>query len=149
MLVTRQAGFPIRDIQLDRQIADHSALKRVLRKTGDDVRMETVVLTWLRFSSPLTLTAISALSTRLGHTDQPPSIVLLGDYDLMHPLDKELEPALEAGVEVWWIHGNHDADREDWHDNLFSSGLKDCKVAAVAGLPIAPPKAQAPAGARK
>lgn len=74
-------------------------------------------------------------------SSKPSAVVLLGDYDLMQPLDNELRPTLDAGVEVWWIHGNHDADREDWHDNLFSSGLKDFslhgKVTTVAGIRIA------------
>lgn len=75
------------------------------------------------------------------HRRAPAAIVILGDYDLMRPLDEELRPTLDSGVEVWWIHGNHDADREDWHHNLLSSGLKDFslhgKVTTVAGVRIA------------
>lgn len=77
----------------------------------------------------------------LAAAEKPEAIILLGDYDLMRPLDAEVRPALDAGVAVWWIHGNHDADREEYHDNLFTSGLKEfClhgAVTTVAGLRIA------------
>jgi len=71
----------------------------------------------------------------------PAAVVLLGDYDLKIPLDQEMKPALQAGIPVWWIRGNHDADREGWHDLLFSSDLADFdlhgRVVDIGGIRIA------------
>ncbi len=49
----------------------------------------------------------------------PAAVVLLGDMDLEKPLRQQLAPIFDAGIRVCWIHGNHDVDREDWHDRLF------------------------------
>jgi predicted phosphodiesterase len=54
-----------------------------------------------------------------------PVSVFLGDFDLARPLDEELSPLIEAGSDVWWVHGNHDADTPEWYDFVFSSALAD------------------------
>jgi predicted phosphodiesterase len=54
----------------------------------------------------------------------PAAVVLLGDTDLEKPLRQQLAPILNAGIPVRWIHGNHDVDREDWHDRLFEDDPK-------------------------
>lgn len=73
--------------------------------------------------------------------DKPTAVVLLGDYDLEMPLDQEMKAVIEAGIEVWWIRGNHDADREGWHDFLFGSGLAEFdlngRVVDIGGLRVA------------
>ena len=54
---------------------------------------------------------------------RPDGVVLLGDFDLDVPLDQALNaPARQV---AWWIHGNHDCDRDFWHDRLFQSELAD------------------------
>ena len=72
---------------------------------------------------------------------KPRAVVLLGDYDLAMPLDQEMKPVVNAGIEIWWIRGNHDADREGWHDLLFSSALADFdlngRVADIGGVRVA------------
>ncbi|MBY3432645.1 metallophosphoesterase [Rhizobium laguerreae] len=54
-----------------------------------------------------------------------PVSVFLGDFDLSRPLDEEVAPLIEAGSDVWYVHGNHDADSPEWYDFVFSSGLAD------------------------
>jgi hypothetical protein len=65
---------------------------------------------------------------------------LLGDMEAPAPLDQILAPILDLS-EVWWIHGNHDTDREASYDNLYESSLADRnlhgRVVEVAGLRIA------------
>ena len=48
----------------------------------------------------------------------PRAAVLLGDIECMLPLDQLAAPLLDRGVEVYWIHGNHehDAGREMWEN---------------------------------
>lgn len=70
--------------------------------------------------------------------DQSTYFVLLGDYDLPETLEKMIPSATDR---TWWIHGNHDGDRVEWHDRLFLSQLSDrslnCRVAEIDGLRIA------------
>jgi len=54
---------------------------------------------------------------------RPNAVVFLGDMDLSRSFDEEVKPLTNAGVESWYIHGNHDTDREEWHDHLFESEL--------------------------
>lgn len=53
----------------------------------------------------------------------PANAIFLGDFDLEQPLDIELADLMSVGSNVTFIHGNHDADRESWHDFVFESGL--------------------------
>lgn len=72
--------------------------------------------------------------------EAPDAVVMLGDYDLEQPLEEELSEIL-ATCEVYWIAGNHDGDREHWHDNLFGSALSEFnlhgRVKEICGLRIA------------
>jgi predicted phosphodiesterase len=54
---------------------------------------------------------------------RPNAVVFIGVMDLSRSFDNEVKPLTEAGIESWYIHGNHDTDREDWHDFLFESKL--------------------------
>lgn len=71
---------------------------------------------------------------------RPAAVVLLGDMESPAPLDEILAPILDLTA-LWWIHGNHDTDREASYDNLYGSSLVDRnlhgRVVQVAGLPIA------------
>lgn len=55
-------------------------------------------------------------------TYSPKAVVLLGDFDLERSLEQELAAILDK-AEVWFIPGNHDADQDQWYDNLFNSKL--------------------------
>jgi predicted phosphodiesterase len=54
-----------------------------------------------------------------------PVSIFLGDFDLTRPLDDEVSLLIEAGSDVWFVHGNHDADTAEWYDFVFSSKLAD------------------------
>lgn len=73
-------------------------------------------------------------------THRPAAIVLLGDQMCARPLQEELADILGL-TEIFWIHGNHDADAETYHDNLFESSLGNGnlhgRVLTVAGVRIA------------
>lgn len=73
---------------------------------------------------------------------RPAAAVFLGDMDLERPFGDEVAPLVRAGVEVLYIHGNHDTDRENWHDNLFETALGRTanltgRVVEVAGVRVA------------
>lgn len=61
---------------------------------------------------------------RAVETYAPQAVILLGDLDSERSLEQELSAILDK-TEVWFIPGNHDADRDYWYDNLFNSQLSD------------------------
>lgn len=71
---------------------------------------------------------------------RPAAVILLGDIEAPAPLNQILAPILES-TEVWWIHGNHDTDRESSYEHLFGSALADRnlhgRVVEVVGVRIA------------
>lgn len=69
----------------------------------------------------------------------PRTVILLGDAGLPRPLSEVLPPAILGDAEVLWIHGNHDADRQDLWDNLTNnqSGALSGRIVQVADTRIA------------
>lgn len=71
----------------------------------------------------------------------PPPCVFLGDFDLEVPFEDAVGPLVARGCEIYHIHGNHEADRVNWYDNLFSSSLAGGslhgRVVDIGGLRIA------------
>ncbi|OLP52406.1 hypothetical protein BJF91_02360 [Allorhizobium taibaishanense] len=71
----------------------------------------------------------------------PAHSIFLGDFDLDRPLDLELADLTSVGSSIFFIHGNHDADRERWHDFVFASGLASSnltgRVVALDGVRVA------------
>lgn len=71
---------------------------------------------------------------------RPEAIVFLGDLECPLPLDRLFLSILDL-TELWYIHGNHDADEALYWDNLHCQGLSDRnlhgRVAEVAGTRIA------------
>jgi predicted phosphodiesterase len=53
----------------------------------------------------------------------PKLSLFLGDFDLERPMEEELSPLLREGSEVYFVHGNHDADTEVWHDFVFNGSM--------------------------
>lgn len=47
---------------------------------------------------------------------RPMAVVLLGDMEFGQPANFELAPIRDI---VWWIHGNHDTDREPSWSHLI------------------------------
>lgn len=72
---------------------------------------------------------------------QPKGLVLLGDLDLDRPLTQEFKAVRDAGIQVFWIPGNHDGDRDEWYANLFgghAGGLSiHGRVVEIAGQRVA------------
>ncbi|RYE60862.1 MAG: hypothetical protein EOO82_02685 [Oxalobacteraceae bacterium] len=54
---------------------------------------------------------------------RPAHSSFLGDFDLDQPLDAELSDLASSSSSIFFVHGNHDADRESWHDFVFQSSL--------------------------
>lgn len=77
---------------------------------------------------------------RAVHEQAPEAVVMLGDYDLEHPLEYYLRD-IPKQTEIWWIAGNHEFESPDKHHFLFNSAFADnslhLTVKEVAGLKIA------------
>lgn len=71
---------------------------------------------------------------------RPTAIVFLGDIECSLPLDIILKSILNL-TEVWYIHGNHDSDKNAYWHNLHGNSLADQnlhgRVATIAGYRIA------------
>lgn len=71
---------------------------------------------------------------------RPDAIIFLGDMEPEKPFHLELKGVMDL-TEVYWIHGNHDVDRKERFDNLFSSELADRnldgRVVNIAGVRVA------------
>lgn len=67
------------------------------------------------------------------------AVVHAGDFELQEPLYQALPKSVHS--RFWWIPGNHDFDRQEFHDRLFKGGLASrclhLKVIKVGGLRIA------------
>lgn len=74
------------------------------------------------------------------YQQKPAAVILLGDMEARRPLDQELAEILPL-TEVWFIHGNHDTDQDQYYDNLFGSSLADRnlhgRVVEIAGRRVA------------
>jgi len=62
-----------------------------------------------------------------GHT-KASAVVLLGDMEPQQPLHIELAPLIERGVPIWYIHGNHDSDKDALWLHVWGSQLADCNI---------------------
>jgi len=72
----------------------------------------------------------------------PKAVVFLGDFDLEASFHTEVEPLTKAGVEVWWICGNHDTDHQLYYVRLFDNNRLIAfnlhgRVAEIAGVRVA------------
>ena len=71
---------------------------------------------------------------------KPAAIVLLGDIEAPHPLERVLARVVDR-TEVWFIHGNHDTDRPELLANLTQSKLAHRnlhgRVAKIDGVRVA------------
>jgi len=62
-----------------------------------------------------------------GHT-KASAVVMLGDMEPQRPLHVELATLIERGVQIFYIHGNHDADSDQLWANVWESEIADCNV---------------------
>jgi predicted phosphodiesterase len=81
------------------------------------------------------LRAIQADESQEG---KPKAAVFLGDIEPLRRFEHEIQPLLDAGIEVWFIHGNHDTDIQPTWDNLLGSGDRNLhgRVVAIQGLRV-------------
>ncbi|MDO9519349.1 MAG: metallophosphoesterase [Pseudohongiella sp.] len=71
--------------------------------------------------------------------DTAAHVVFLGDIDSNRPFEEEIRPLIDAGISVWFIHGNHDTDsRENW-ENLQGSAHRNLsgRVVEIEGVRVA------------
>lgn len=83
---------------------------------------------------------------KFGHVERavaehrPAAIILLGDIEAQRPLHEELAKVVDK-TEVWYIHGNHDADSAEKLANLTESELAHRnlhgKIAEIDGFRVA------------
>lgn len=71
--------------------------------------------------------------------DSEPAVIFLGDIESPVSFEDMIEPLLKAGVQVWFIHGNHDTDNNQNWNNLKDSQHRNlhARVVEVQGLKIA------------
>jgi hypothetical protein len=65
------------------------------------------------------------LTVQFGLKYRPTAIVLLGDIEPETPLHVELKDLNKAGVQIYWISGNHDTDGIRSYQNLWESDLAE------------------------
>jgi Icc-related predicted phosphoesterase len=71
---------------------------------------------------------------------RPEGVVIVGDCDLTMPLRRQLAPLFGAGIPVFWIPGNHDADTSARYDFLWSDhpdGNLHGRMESIGGLACA------------
>jgi predicted phosphodiesterase len=71
--------------------------------------------------------------------DEQANVVFLGDIEAGRPFEEEIRPLTEAGVGVWFVHGNHDTDSQAIWDNLQGSWHRclDGRVVDIEGVRVA------------
>ena len=52
---------------------------------------------------------------------KPEHVVIVGDFQLDQPLNIKLASVLACGIQIHWIHGNHDATTPAMHGYLFNA----------------------------
>lgn len=73
---------------------------------------------------------------------KPAAIILLGDLEASKPLEALLATTMKMlDGQVYFIHGNHDTDKQAYYDNLFGSAMAGNnlhgKVTEIDGLLVA------------
>ena len=66
-------------------------------------------------------------------------VIFLGDIQCERPFEERIEPLLAAGLGVWFIHGNHDTDKQEEWDNLAASAHRNlhARVVEIDGVRVA------------
>lgn len=71
----------------------------------------------------------------------PEALVFLGDMELRDPYAQLISPIERQGIQVCYIHGNHDTDSLEMARCLFDSNFSaynlHCKVNEIAGIRVA------------
>lgn len=85
---------------------------------------------------------LRALHRALAQAVEPPlAVLLVGDLDPPQPVGDWLASIGDAGVETWFIHGNHETDSDLVFSNMFESPGHERnlhgRVQTIAGLRVA------------
>lgn len=74
---------------------------------------------------------------RVLHT-RPAAVILLGDLCLANPFEETFAPILDL-TNIWFIHGNHDTDKVQYHDHLFATPGRNLhgRVVEIDGVQVA------------
>lgn len=82
---------------------------------------------------------VLAALERTPMAERPVAIIFLGDLEPQRPLRQEYQRFLDAAVEPWHIHGNHDTDRQDTWQNMIDAQERNLhgRVVTIAGVRIA------------
>ena len=82
---------------------------------------------------------LSHIAETLSTYGECDAVVHVGDFELQEPLSLALPQSVHS--RFWWIPGNHDFDRQEFHDRLFKDALASrcfhLKVIEMEGLRIA------------
>ena len=72
-------------------------------------------------------------------SDGEQAVIFLGDIECKAPFEELIAPLTDAGIECWFIHGNHDTDKLQDCLNLTSSNHRnlDGRVMTIQGKRIA------------
>jgi len=82
---------------------------------------------------------LPALQSDVSADGKPKTVIFLGDIEAQQPFEAEIAPLIDAGIDVWFIHGNHDTDTPQnwanllpsWHRNLHG------RIVTIEGLRVA------------
>lgn len=79
------------------------------------------------------------LPTILSQNDGSTAVVFLGDIEAQQPFEEEIRPLTTAGIDVWFIHGNHDTDHQASWNRLQASTHRnlDGRVVEIQGVRVA------------
>lgn len=71
--------------------------------------------------------------------DSSVHVIFLGDIEPQRAFEDEIRPLIDAGIGVWFIHGNHDTDSRRAWDNLAGSSHRNLhgRVIEIEGVRIA------------
>lgn len=71
--------------------------------------------------------------------DTAPYVIFLGDIEPQRSFEDEIRPLTDAGVDVWFIHGNHDTDNWSNWDHLLGAAHRNLhgRVVEIEGVRVA------------
>src|SRR5699024_10924645 len=75
----------------------------------------------------------------LSQNDNSAAVVFLGDIEAQQPFENEIRPLTSAGIDVWFIHGNHDTDYHASWNHLQASAHRnlDGRIVEIQGVRVA------------
>lgn len=82
---------------------------------------------------------LPALQSDTPADGKPKTVIFLGDIEAQKPFEAEIAPLLDAGVGVWFIHGNHDTDSHQHWAYLLPSWQRNLhgRIVTIDGLRVA------------